>query len=168
MSDSRQMCHRRDGFWESLDNVLWFRQFRTARGWNVCLFLQDFLYIATWGNMHYVQTERITNIEVLTKFKVPPLFQILRKRQLAWLEKIAKMEDSRIPKIMSSAWCQCPRKRGKPLKTPRASLCDALRDVIPFLDDNILLDDWIPCARDKNVWDSLYVNYLPMDLSTNI
>ena len=67
---------------------------------------------------------------LLTSFKLPPMKKFLGKRQKNWIERIANMSATRLPRKIVTAWCPTKRKRGKPLKTSRSSLCDALSDFI--------------------------------------
>lgn len=118
-------------------------------------------------SMRQVKEKKISNKMLLTSFKLPPMKKFLRKRQKNWIERIANMSATRLPRKIVTAWCPTKRKRGKPLKTPRSSLCDALSDFIHGLstenNGSFKLQDWTPCAQDKNIWDSLFENYLAYD-----
>ena len=56
------------------------------------------------------------------------------------------------------------KKRDKPLKTQLSSLCDAISDFIHCLstenNGDFKLQDWTPCARNKNILDSCFGNHL--------
>ena len=117
--------------------------------------------------MHQVQHERITNKAVLAMFDLPPMIKSLRKRQHNWAGKIARMNETRLPKRILTAWCPTIRKRGRPIANPRTSIRDLLTDTLPGITEEhngaFRSEDWFTCAQDLTVWDDLYYRYRVFD-----
>ena len=61
-------------------------------------------------------SEKVTNVEVLARAKVPTLSETLQKRRLRWLGHVRRMNDSRLPKAaLYGQLTQGSRKPGRPL-----------------------------------------------------
>ena len=113
-------------------------------------------------NMTQVEEERITNHQILKRIDIPSMENIIAKRQLKWLGKIARMEESRLPIKMLSCWLPTPRPAHKPHTTNRNSLVRSLQILDPNISKQGILAEWFPSAQNEEEWnqriENIFVN----------
>ena len=63
-------------------------------------------------------------------------------RQLAYIGKINRRESTHIPTCLVTAWCDHPRKVGRPILTNKQCFVRNLQLVIPKVDDDGALASW--------------------------
>ena len=78
--------------------------------------------------------DRFTNIELRRRLDIESITEIMDRRRIQWLEKLADMpatqSDNRLPRMLLGAWIfQGKRARGRPLKSLRNSYLDLLRKL---------------------------------------
>ena len=104
-------------------------------------------------NMYEVAMYRITNENVLQRVGIPPMCDIIHYRRLQWIEKIARMPLTRLPRKFLTAWAVspdgCSRPYGRRILTTQDSYLDSLRQIGIESDDGNL-KDWIHLAQDLN------------------
>eukprot|EP00957_Ditylum_brightwellii_P043782 3320746-Ditylum_brightwellii.AAC.1 len=76
-----------------------------------------------------VQTQRITNEQVYSRFSIDSIKSIVVSRQLRWIGKIATMEESCLPRKFPNVWHPNPQPMGRPLTTIRHTYLHALRYI---------------------------------------
>ena len=103
-------------------------------------------------DMYEVAMYRITNENVLRRVGIPPMCDIIHYRRLQWIEKIARMPLTRLPRKFLTAWAVspdgCSRPHGRRILTTRDSFLDSLRQIGIKSDDGNL-KDWIHLAQDR-------------------
>jgi len=63
--------------------------------------------------MHHVQEQHITNEQMQTQFLgIRNINDLIDERQLRWMQKLATMDDTKVPKQLLTAWCSNPWPRG--------------------------------------------------------
>ena len=99
--------------------------------------------------MIQVKEVKISNEKLRAKFyNIPDAHRLIAVKQLNFIGKIVRREDSFFPKQLLTAWVNHKRKAGGVLTTNKKSLVKALQLLYPptkFRTD----DEGIPC-RDKN------------------
>jgi hypothetical protein len=106
-------------------------------------------------NMHEVEALRITNEQVRKRFlHTPDIVDIIHYRQLKWIGKIARMNESRAPRRLMASWCDNPRKAGRPQVTYRNSFAETIAKVIPGLPQDARLQEWITVAKEERAWNT--------------
>ena len=80
---------------------------------------------------------------------------MIKKRQLNWIGKLARLPEERLPRQLLAAWVQNPRKRGKPQLTLRNSMAKALETIIPESGKEAPLNLWLPWAENDVAWQKL-------------
>jgi hypothetical protein len=105
-------------------------------------------------NICEVQMFRITNEQVQTLFnKCKDIVTVIKSRQLKWLGTIATMDHKvRMPRKLLACWNQNPRKPGRPQLNIRNLYADALCDLIPSLNPNGNLQEWLYLAKETLTW----------------
>eukprot|EP00957_Ditylum_brightwellii_P146761 11172932-Ditylum_brightwellii.AAC.1 len=97
-------------------------------------------------NMMEVQMYCMSNEFICEEFHIDPMENILASRQLRWLGKVARMEETRLPPKFIGAWHINPRPTGRPQQTIRHTylhvLC--LMGTIPADDKEGKFSDWFP------------------------
>ena len=99
---------------------------------------------------------RMTNEFLYEEFRIDPLENILASRQLRWLGKIARMEETRLPRKFIGAWHVNPRPIGRPQQTIRHTYLRALRLMGAISEDDKegKFSDWFPQAtKDPKDWE---------------
>jgi hypothetical protein len=111
-------------------------------------------------SMLNVEALKITNIMVRREFNnITTMENMIKKRQLIWIGKLARLPESRLPRQLLAAWVQNPRKRGKPQLTLRNTMAKAIETIIPSAGMEATLLEWLPWAEDNKAWDSLVTTW---------
>ena len=97
--------------------------------------------------MHNVKEQRIRNSSIRQQLQCYSLHQTMELRRSRWLEKLAKMPDTRNPRKIFVAWTPNPRPTGRPFQTIRDAYAHTLESTLE-LDPR--LKSWMPLARDEN------------------
>ena len=66
---------------------------------------------------HMQWKRRIRTKTLLRRTKLPTIREMVASRQLRWVGKVARMDDSRTPKQLMTAWVNAQRPRGRPEQT---------------------------------------------------
>jgi Reverse transcriptase (RNA-dependent DNA polymerase) len=105
-------------------------------------------------NIFEVQAYRITNEQVRSLFNnCKDIITVVKSRQLKWLGTIANMDHhTRMPRKLLACWNNNPRKPGRPQLNIRNSYADALCELIPVLNPNGNLQEWLYLAADTSTW----------------
>ena len=87
--------------------------------------------------------DRITNVELRRRLDIESITEIMDRRRMNWLEKLADMpatqSDNRLPRMLLGAWIfQGKRAQGGPLKSLRNSYLDLLRKLKFDKEDPVL------------------------------
>ena len=80
-------------------------------------------------------------------YNIPDLSRIIAVKQLNFIGKVVKREDSFIPKQLLTAWMNHKRKRGGVLTTNRKSIVEALK--LPFPDNVYRTDENSELLKDS-------------------
>ena len=88
-------------------------------------------------------------------FNIPTIRNQIAFRQLTYIEKIVRRESTHIPTRLLTAWCDHPRKVGRPLITKKKCIVKNLQIVIPEVDDDGTLASWGFHALDNSFWKKL-------------
>jgi len=106
-------------------------------------------------NMFHVEAFSITNEQVRSWFcNSPCIIDMMIKRQLGWIGKVARMEPSRMPKMLLNSWIHHPRKPGRPQISYRNTYAQAIATILP-IDEEAPASQWVPVAKDKVKWNSM-------------
>ena len=112
--------------------------------------------------MTQVEEDRISNQQILKQIDIPSMENIIAKGQLKWLEKIARMEETRLRIKMLSCWLPNPRPAHKPHTTNRNSLVRSLQIMDPNISKQGILNEWFPSAQNEEEWnqriENIFVN----------
>jgi hypothetical protein len=103
-------------------------------------------------NIYQVQEHHITNESILERINLPNMENLVAKRQLRWLGKIARMDEKRLPLKMLSCWMQSTRPVRRPPTTNRNSLVKSLQLIDPNICDQGILSNWFQTAKDLSEW----------------
>ena len=107
-------------------------------------------------SMVKVREMNITNTYVRRKFyKIPCIRNQFAFRQLSYVGKIFQREGTHLPTRLLTAWCDHPRKRGRPLLTHKMSLARNLRLIITEVDEGGALSSWGSHTLDTGHWNDL-------------
>ena len=111
-------------------------------------------------SMLNVEALRITNEMVRKEFNnITTMENMIKKRQIIWIGKLARLPENRLPRQLLSAWVQNPRKRGKPQLTLRNAMAKAIETIIPDSGMEAQLNKWLPWAENKVAWEKLVTNW---------
>jgi len=92
-------------------------------------------------------TDRVTNVEVLTRANIPSLFTLLQQRRLRWLGHVHRMPDGRIPKdLLYGELATGKRAKGR----PQLRFKDVCKRDMKALD--IDPERWEELADDRDRW----------------
>jgi len=106
-------------------------------------------------NMFEVEAHRITNPAIRHRFcNIPCITDIITRRQLRWIGKLAQMPDTRLPRKFLAAWVPHPRKPGQPQHTLRKTMAHSIRQIIPTLSYEAKLNEWLHWASDRATWNT--------------
>lgn len=105
-------------------------------------------------NIFEVQAYRITNEQVRTLFnKCKDIITVVKSRQLKWLGNIANMDHKiRMPRKLLACWNKNPRKPGRPQLNIQNLYAEALCELIPDMNVNGNLQEWMHLASDTLAW----------------
>ena len=107
-------------------------------------------------NMTKVREMRIKNKSIRVAFyNIPCVRNQIAFRQLSYIGKIFRRDGSHLPNRLLMAWCNHPRKRGRPLLTNKMPLVRNLQLIIPEVDDAGSLASWGFHALDTGHWNNL-------------
>jgi Reverse transcriptase (RNA-dependent DNA polymerase) len=120
-------------------------------------------------NMHEVEQYRITNQEIRKKFQNSYcILDIISKRQLLWLGKIARMDPLlRLPRKLVAAWTNSKRKVGRPQITYKNTYESVLNMILPQLPKGAPLIYWLKFAQVPKVWKKLIKSWWDSKTSLN-
>jgi hypothetical protein len=102
--------------------------------------------------MYEVEEKKITNKQIREQIDIAEIDDLIAKRQLNWLGKIARMDENKLPLKMLSCWCPEPRPHHRPKITVRNSLVKALLRVDPELSPKGILAEFWEQAKDPSQW----------------
>jgi hypothetical protein len=108
-------------------------------------------------NIYDVKDNHIRNTDILSMMNVPPMENIIAKRQLNWMGmgKMVQMEENCLPIKMLSYWMNEPRPSRRPAHTTtRNSMIRSLQILCPNVSDDGNLRDWFHLAKDASAWNS--------------
>eukprot|EP00978_Attheya_sp_CCMP212_P025434 scaffold81767_cov26-Attheya_sp.AAC.1 len=109
--------------------------------------IRKILGVTMWN----VEALRITNKQILKEFNnMPSMENIIAKRQLIWIGKLAGLPEYRLPRQLMAAWIQHPRKGGQPQLTLRNTMARVIQKIIPAVDKQAQLEVLLPWAEDMN------------------
>jgi hypothetical protein len=110
--------------------------------------------------MWNIEALRITNKQILKEFNnMPSMENIIAKRQLIWIGKLARLPEYRLPRQLMAAWIQHPRKGGQPQLTLRNTMAKVIQKIIPAVDKQAQLEVWLQWAEDMVAWESLVIKW---------
>ena len=118
-------------------------------------------------NMKQVMDEKISNKKIRKRFyDIPDIRRMIAARQLKYVGKVVRSDDTFIPKQLLTAWVSNTRPQGRPLTTNKNSLAKSLKLLYPksiierditgrpflmqiFMDNEGSLKYWLADALDK-------------------
>jgi exonuclease III len=108
-------------------------------------------------NMFEVEQDRITNQDLRKRFcNAPCLLDIISKRQLNWIGKVARMDPyTRLPRKLLAAWTNNNRKVGRPQISYKNTYESVLNMVLPQLPKGAPLIHWLKLAKEPIIWKNL-------------
>jgi hypothetical protein len=102
--------------------------------------------------MYEVEEKKITNKQIRKQIDIAEIDDIIAKRQLNWLGKIARMDENKLPLKMLSCCSPEPRLHHHPKITIRNSLVKAFQRVDPELSPKGVLAEFWEQAKDPAQW----------------
>ena len=106
--------------------------------------------------MCQVIDRHINNASLREKFyNIPMIKNQITFWQLTYLRKIFHREASQIPTRLLTAWCDHPRKVGRPLLTNKKSIVRNIQVVLPEVDRTGLISKWGFHTLDAQHWNDL-------------
>jgi hypothetical protein len=105
-------------------------------------------------NMHHVEKHHIKN-ETIRKWmcNAPDIIDVAHRRQLQWIGKVVRMDESRAPPRLMMAWTTNPRKPGRPQNTYRNSYAQAINQILPECDPIAgVAKTWMAEAKNEEDW----------------
>ena len=106
--------------------------------------------------MNKVIDNQIQNSErIMTFYNIPCIQNQISVRQLTHIGKLFQREGSHIPTQIITAWCDHPRKVGRPILTNRKFIVSNLQLTIPDVDKGGSLSLWVFHALDTLHWYAL-------------
>jgi hypothetical protein len=103
-------------------------------------------------NIYEVQEKHIRNSDILSMFNLPAMENLIAKRHLRWVGKMARMEETRLPIKMLSCWINEPRPARRPHTTTRNSMVRSLQILDPNISNCGTLNEWFQSAKDESAW----------------
>ena len=93
--------------------------------------------------MSEVIEQHITNTSIRDKFyNIPTIKKQIALRQLTYLGKIFRREESHIPTRLLTVWCDHQRKSGRPILTNKQSMVWNIQQVVPNVDAQGTMSTW--------------------------
>ena len=103
-----------------------------------------------------VREEKIRNERIRKIFyNIPDIRSIIAARISRFIGKVIRGPNDNPPKLFITAWCNHPRRPGKPLTTNKTTVVKALKTLLPETmesDDKGHLGNWINIAMDVKIW----------------
>ena len=100
--------------------------------------------------MSKVIEKHITNTSIREKFyNIPTINKQIALRQLTYLGKIFRREESHISTRLLTVWCDHQRQSGRPILTNKQSMARNIKQVIPNVDAHGTMSTWGFHALDK-------------------
>ena len=117
-------------------------------------------YVSCWRilkiRMSKVIKQQITKNSIQEKFyNIPTIKNQIALRQLTYLGKIFRREESHIPTRLLTVWCDHPCKAGRPILTNRQSMVRNIQQVILNVDAYGSMSTWVFHALDAQHWNDL-------------
>ena len=111
-----------------------------------------------------VREKHIKNREVRGLLcNIPNIDAYIAKTTAPYIGKISRIDDSFYPKKFLAAWIIGKRKSGAPQFTCNNNFADSIQKILPLekalLNEQALLWEWIPLAKDKSSWMEYIENY---------
>jgi hypothetical protein len=108
-------------------------------------------------NMHMVEKCRIKNPTICQWFcNTPCILDIAKKRQLDWIGKVARMEETKIQRQLLMSWTSNPRKSGHLQISPRNTYAQVIHNMIHLYDPiQGVAKKWTAQAKNKATWAKL-------------
>ena len=100
---------------------------------------------------HQIKNEHVCEMF----FNIPTIRNQIDFCQLTYIGIIVRRESIHIPTRLLIAWCDHPRKVGRPLITNKQCIVQNLQLVIPEVDDDDTLASWGFHALDTSFWNTL-------------
>ena len=94
----------------------------------------------------HTRTHRISTAQLLTRLGLSTIDTLVTQRQLRWAGHVSRMDYTRLPRKMLSAWVRSKRPRGAPRFTYGRSLRKALKKA------NIDYQTWPAISEDRDEW----------------
>jgi hypothetical protein len=114
--------------------------------------IRKILGVSMWN----VQALRVTNEQVREEFNnMTTMENILKKRQLQWIGKLARLPEHRLPRQLMAAWIQNPRKPGQPQLSLRNTMARAIETIMPEAGREAPLEIWLPWAEEEVAWNAM-------------
>jgi hypothetical protein len=85
---------------------------------------------------------------------VSSMENIIAKRQLNWMGKMARMDENRLPLKMLSCWMNESRPSRRPHTSTRNSMIRSLQILNPNISNDGDLKEWFHLAKDAPEWNS--------------
>ena len=108
--------------------------------------------------MHIVQACRIEKNSTIRQWfcNTPCILDIVKKRQLDWIGKVARMEETRIQPQLFMSWMSNPRKSGHQQISPRNTNVQAIHNLIHLCDPiQGVAKTWTAQAKNEATWAKL-------------
>jgi hypothetical protein len=120
-------------------------------------------------NMYDVMNDKIENGQLLRAMNnLQDIIDTIRERQLNWLGKLVKRDNTNVPLKALAAWSNNPRKQGKPPLNARKTYITTIQLLIPDTPKNRTLKHWIPTAINKDKWNLLISKWKKSQLDSLI
>jgi hypothetical protein len=111
--------------------------------------------------MSQVKEERIRNATVRKQFgNIQEISFYIKRRTWTYIGKKIRASESLLPRKLTGAWMQCPRKIGHPQKSCRNLFVATLKEIIPeSVDDQGKFKDFFALAKNETLWESKLEEY---------
>ena len=108
-------------------------------------------------NILQVREEKLKNSELRKRFyNILTIREEIAKRQLTFIGKLTRRDNTHIPTLLLSSWCDNPRKKGGVRKTNRKSVVESLQLLLPDqVPHSGVFNTWVHLAQDKSYWNLL-------------
>jgi hypothetical protein len=105
--------------------------------------------------MTQVKEERIKNATIRKQFNnIQEVSFYIKRCTWTYIGKIFRASESLLPRQLTGAWMQCPRKIGHPQKSCRNLFVATLKEIIPEnVDDQGKFKDFFALAKNETLWE---------------
>ena len=102
-----------------------------------------------------VKEERIKNTTIRKQFgNIQEVSFYIKRRTWTYIGKIIRANENLLPRQLTGAWIQCPRKIGHPQKSCRNLFVATLKEIIPEnVDDQGKFKDFFALAKNETLWE---------------